>query len=229
MLLSRQPSSPSLRERVVRKLRRFPVWLGYWRGPWLMSMLRKRWLLLRNPHAHIEFQGPAYLGPGFSLHMPYGGTVIIGPNVEFRRDFRAELMDANSRLVIGADTRFTYSVVIQCGTTIEIGERAVFAQSVMIVDGSHRFRDLDRPMLDQGYDFRPIRIEDDVTAMSKATIINSIGTRAFIGANAVVSRPVPAYTVAVGVPARVIDYFGPPGLEPEELDEPAATGSEPAG
>ena len=45
-----------------------------------------------------------------------------------------------------------------------------------------------------------------------------IGKRAFIGAGAVVTRPIPAYTVAIGAPARPIEYFGPPGGEPEELD-----------
>jgi len=87
----------------------------------------------------------------------------------------------------------------------------------MVVDGNHRYREIDKPMLEQGYDFRPLTIGDDVTTTTKCTIINSIGTRAFIGANAVVTRPIPPYTVAVGVPAQVIDYFGPPGLEPDEL------------
>jgi acetyltransferase-like isoleucine patch superfamily enzyme len=52
--------------------------------------------------------------------------------------------------------------------------------------------------------------------MSKCTIIADVGERAFVGANAVVSRDVPAHTVAVGAPARPIDYFGP-GEPPPEL------------
>jgi serine acetyltransferase len=36
-----------------------------------------------------------------------------------------------------------------------------------------------------------------------------------IDANAVVTKPIPPYTVAARVPARVIDYFGPKGSEPE--------------
>ena len=72
-------------------------------------------------------------------------------------------------------------------------------------------------MLEQGLDFKPLRIEDDVAVTSKCTIMADIGKRAFIGAGAVVTRPIPAYTVAVGAPARPIDYFGPPGEEPAEL------------
>ena len=64
-------------------------------------------------------------------------------------------------------------------------------------------------MLAQGYDFRPLRIGDDATILTKATIIASVGRRAVVGANSVVTRDVPDYSVAAGVPARVLDYFGP--------------------
>ena len=183
---------------------------GYLHLPRLASWLRKRWVVLRNPHAAIEFGRHVYLGPRFSLHLPHGGTVIVGDGVEFRRNFRAELGDGG-RLVIGAGTRFAYDVVIQCGTTIEIGERCIFAHAVTIVDGSHRFRDPATPVLEQGYEFRPVRIADDAAVMAKATVIADVGRHAFVGANAVVSRPVPDFSLAVGIPARPIDYFGPPG------------------
>lgn len=179
--------------------------------------MRKRWALLRNPHANIHFGRDTYLGPGFSLHMPFGGTFITGERVEFRRNFRAELAGPNSRIEFGARSVCTYDVLVQCGTTIETGERCMFGQSTILIDGNHRYRDLDRPMLEQGYDFRPIRIDDDATITSKCTIIADIGKRAFVGANAVVTRPVPDYVIVAGVPAKVIDYFGPPGSEPEEL------------
>src|ERR1700722_873390 len=69
------------------------VWFFYQPGPGprLMSWLRRRWVVFRNPHARIEFDATAYLGPGFSLDAPRGGTFVVGPGVEFRRGFRAEL------------------------------------------------------------------------------------------------------------------------------------------
>jgi len=202
--------------RLRARLRRLPYLIGYLHGPRVMSELRKRWVLLRHPHADIRFEGPVYLGPGFSLHIPNGGSFIVGPGVEFRRGFRAEV-EGTGRISIGAGSVCTYSVLMQCTTSIDIGERCMFGQATIVLDGQHRFRDLEVPMLEQGYDFTPIRIDDDVTVTTKCTIMAPLGRRAFVGANAVVTRPVPAYTVVVGSPARPIDYFGPPGGEPPEL------------
>lgn len=197
-----------------------PRRIGYERGPALMSDLRRLWVLLRHRHADVRFLGPVYLGPGFSLHIPHGGSFVVGPGVEFRRGFRAEV-HGNGRITIGEGTVFTYYVLMQCSTSIDVGERCMFGQSTIVVDGQHRFRDLERPMLEQGYDFTPIHIHDDATITTKCSIMADVGRRTFVGANAVVTRPAPAYCVMVGAPARPIDYFGPPGGEPPEL--PATT------
>ena len=173
-----------------------------------MSRLRKWWVLARHPHATVRFTEPVYLGPRFSVHIPANGTFICGPYVEFRRGFRAEI-SGDGRIEIGAGTVFTYDVLIQCSTLVKIGEHCQFGQATQIVDGQHRYRDPDRPLVDQGYDFRDIVIEDGATAMSKVTIMASLGRRAVVGANAVVTKDIPAYSVAVGVPARVIDSFAP--------------------
>lgn len=202
--------------RLRNSVRWLPVRIGYVVAPRIASWLRKRWVILRHPQADIRFGRGTYLGPRFSLFIPGEGSFIVGDAVEFRRDFRAEV-SGNGRITIGSGTVFTYSVLIQCTTTIDIGERCQFGQTTILLDGQHRFRDITRPMLEQGYDFHPLRIEDDATITTKCTIMADIGTRAFIGANSVVTRPIPAYTVAVGAPAKPIDYFGPPGEEPEAL------------
>lgn len=193
-----------------------PQRLGYRTGPAIASWLRKRWILLRHPHATIRFGRGVYLGPGFSLHIPGPGTFIVGDGVEFRRNFRAEI-SGDGRIEIGAGSYLTYGVVLACTTAMSIGERCGIGLCCSVYDGNHRYRDLTRPFLEQGYDFRPITIEDDVQIHSLCTIVNNIGRRAVIGANSVITRPIPRYTLAVGAPARPVDYFGPPGEEPPDL------------
>ena len=182
-----------------------------------MSWLRRRWVCWRNPHVRIEFRGPVYLGPRFSLDAPRGGTFIVGPAVEFRRGFRAELGGPQAEIEIGAHVVFTYDVVIQCSSRIAIGDHCQFGQASLLVDGNHRFRDLDRPMLEQGYDLQPVQIADHAVVTTKCTILADIGERTYVGANSVVSRPLPSFCIAAGAPARPLEYFGPPGGEPPEL------------
>ena len=187
-------------KRLLRKL-------SYQWGPRIASAARKRWVIWRHPHVDIRFDGPVYLGPGFSFFCPEGGTFHVGPDVEFRRGFRCELHGGTIR--IGGGSVFTYYVLLQCTTSIDIGERCILGQSSIVVDGNHSFRDLTKPILAQGYDLRPITIGDDAMIASKCTIIADVGERAFIGANSVVTKPVPPFTVAAGVPAKVIETFGP--------------------
>ena len=197
-------------------------------GPRFASRVRKRWILVKHPFADIRLEEPVYLGAGFSLQIPYRGKFHAGPRCDFRRGFRAEIAEGGE-LVIGAGSVFTDNVLIQCTTRIEIGERCMFGQSTAVFDGNHRFRDLDKPMLEQGYDYKPITIEDDVTTTTKCTIIANIGTRAFVGANTVIVKDVPAYSLVVGNPARVVEYYGP-GAGPERpgSGEPAEPSTETA-
>jgi acetyltransferase-like isoleucine patch superfamily enzyme len=181
-----------------------------------MSELRKGWVLLRHPHGTVRFGKRCYLGPGFSLHMPGNGTFICGDDVEFRRNFRAEIT-GRGRIIIGDGCYFTYDVILACSTLIQIGDRVGLANESAVYDADHRFRDTSVPFLEQGFDFHEIHIADDAQIHQLCTILADIGERAVIGSNAVVSRPIPPYVLAVGAPARPVDYFGPPGGEPPEL------------
>lgn len=211
---------PTIIGRIRRRARRGvnkQLWqINYGWGPRLRSAIRKRWILLSHPHADIRFGSGVHIGPGFSLHIPHGGSFIVGDDVVFRHGFRAEVV-GNAKVLIGARCVFSYYSLIQCSSLIEIGEGCGFGQSSAIYDGNHLFRDLERPFMTQGFDLRAIRIGKECGVLTKTTVINDIGDRCQIGANSVVSKPIPSYCVAVGAPARVIDYFGPEDQRPPEL------------
>jgi acetyltransferase-like isoleucine patch superfamily enzyme len=193
----------------VSDWRRLPWRLVWFDGPMALSRLRRVVVLATHRHAHVSIAPSAYLGPRFSVWIPGAGTLSIGEGVSFRRGFTCELI-GNARVTIGAHTVFTSDALIQCTTSIDIGRNCAFGQSTQIVDGNHRFRDPDRPMSEQGFEFRPVRIGDGVAVTTKCSIIGAtIGDRAFIGANSVVTRDIPAFSLAVGAPAKVVDYFGP--------------------
>lgn len=189
-------------------LRLLPWQLRYRVGAHLVSEARRQLIRATHRHCRVEFRGPVRLGPGFSLDIPGPGTLIVGAGVDFRRGFVCEIV-GDGRVVIGEGCTFTSHALLQCTTSIEIGDGCTFGQSVVIVDGRHHFRDPTTPVVSQGYEYRPIRIDDDVTVMSKCTISADIGRRAVVGSHSLVNRAVPAYTLAVGTPARAVEYFGP--------------------
>lgn len=188
-------------------LRKVPWYARYRVGGKLSSDLRRLVVLATHRHCHVEFQGPVRLGKGFELCIPDHGTLIVGPGVDFRRGFVCEI-SGNGRITIGAGSIFTSNALVQCSTSIDIGRRCVFSQSTQLVDGTHNFREPSLSVLDQGYDYRPITIGDDVWVAAKCTIFADIGERSVIGAHSVVSRAIPPRCLALGAPARPMEYFG---------------------
>ena len=184
--------------------------LSYFWGPRIASAARKRWCVLRHPHVRHPLRGARLPRPGVLPSSPRGRHV---PRRAVRRvPPRTSASSCTTATVrIGGGTVFTYEVLIQCSSTIEIGERCMFGQSTIIVDGNHRFRDLDRPMLEQGYDLRPIRIGDDASSRRKCTIIADVGERAFDRRELASSRrPSRLHRRRGRRRRKVIEYFGPP-------------------
>jgi acetyltransferase-like isoleucine patch superfamily enzyme len=167
-----------------------------------VSLLRATWLRIRNRGASIRLNGLVYFGPRTDLRLAPGTTFVAGDRVHLRRNCVFELND-RGRVEIGADTQFTYNCVVQCSTSVTIGERCIIG-AALIVDGKHRFRDTGVPILEQGYDFRPITIGNDAWIGIGAVVMADVGERAVVGANAVVVDPVPPFTVVGGVPAKTL-------------------------
>jgi acetyltransferase-like isoleucine patch superfamily enzyme len=105
---------------------------------------------------------------------------------------------------------FTSNTLIQSSTLVSIGKRCAIGQSTLIVDAYHRYRDHERHWAEQGYDYTPIHIGDGAGVSDKCTIQADVGERAMIASGSVVNRPIPPFCLAVGAPARVVRYFGPP-------------------
>jgi acetyltransferase-like isoleucine patch superfamily enzyme len=198
------------------ELRRIPWRIRYRFLAQAGSDIRRILTKLTHLHADVIFEHPVYLGPGFVLRMRDRGALRLGSGVELRRDFVCEVV-GSGKVTIGARCAFAGMTMIQCTTTVDIGEDAIFAHGVLIVDGNHRFRDHELNVQEQGYDYRPIRIGRGALVHTNCTVISDVGERAVIGANSVVTRPIPAYCLAVGSPAQVVDYFGPPERRTEIL------------
>ncbi|MBW4645979.1 MAG: acyltransferase [Goleter apudmare HA4340-LM2] len=75
-----------------------------------------------------------------------------------------------------------------------------------IYANNHNFADPTIPMSKQGVSRKGIVIEDDCWLGHGVTVLDgvTIGKGSVIGAGAVVNKDIPPFSVAVGIPARVI-------------------------
>lgn len=129
----------------------------------------------------IAFGPRAEIGRGAVLHA-HGGSIIAEHNVHLGPYC---ILYGHGGITIGANT------MLAMGTTVVSSNHGIPPRGVLI-----RSRP-DRRM--------PVAIGDDVWIGTGATILGgvTIGRGAVIGAGAVVTRDVPEYSIAMGVPARV--------------------------
>jgi acetyltransferase-like isoleucine patch superfamily enzyme len=100
---------------------------------------------------------------------------------------------------------------------VDIGANVLVAAHTSINTVSHESARCDIPINDQPVRTDPVVIEDDVWIGLNAVVLQgvTIGRGAIIGAGAVVTRSVPAWSIAVGVPAKVVGRRnGAPDDEP---------------
>jgi acetyltransferase-like isoleucine patch superfamily enzyme len=92
---------------------------------------------------------------------------------------------------------------------VTIGNRVMTAQHVVISGMNHSYEDLTTPPTIQPVTTHPIHIDDNVWIGANSVVIPGvkIGRHSVIGAGSVVTKDVPAYSVAVGNPARVVKQY----------------------
>ena len=92
---------------------------------------------------------------------------------------------------------------------VKIGDDVMMGPDCIIYTQNHRFDDLERPMIEQGFQEEvPVEIGDDVWIGVRVTILPGvhIGNHTIIAAGAVVTKDIPDYAIAGGVPAKVLKY-----------------------
>jgi acetyltransferase-like isoleucine patch superfamily enzyme len=96
------------------------------------------------------------------------------------------------------------------GRQIKIGKDCLIASHAGIYANNHVFADRDRTINQQGREYQGIVIEDDCWLGSGVRVVDgvTIGQGSVIGAGAVVTKNIPAYSIAVGTPAKVIAQRG---------------------
>lgn len=133
------------------------------------------------------------------------GEITLGENLFLYRDLYLETRGPG-QIDIADDVVVSRGVHIVSAAGISIGEGSMIGEYTSIRDANHVFGAGIAPR-DAGHNAASIRIGRHVWIGRGVTILPgvSIGDYAVVGANAVVTRDIPACTTAAGVPARVIE------------------------
>ena len=133
----------------------------------------------------------------------------IGERVHVDIDFHCEYgrnIHVGSRVIINMNCTFVDN------NRIDIGNNVLIASDVHIYTAGHSTNVEERTIREEeGWAIcrtysRPVKIEDDVWIGGGVTILPgvTIGQGSTIGAGSVITRSIPAHSVAVGNPCRVI-------------------------
>jgi len=133
----------------------------------------------------VELGARVHIYRGTIIEIGQGGSVIIGDNTHIQSGCNLKGFLANLRI----------------GSNVQVAPQCGFSPY------EHNFAELDKPIWAQGiYSQGDIVIEDDAWLGLGVKVLDgvTIGRGAVIGAGAVVTRDIPPFAVAVGIPARVI-------------------------
>jgi len=115
-----------------------------------------------------------------------------------------------SKIIIGNNVSIgDYNRFASCNC-VEIEDDVLFAAYVHITDHSHEFRDVDKPVIKQGiFSKGPVKIGKGTWLGYRSEVLSgvTIGEHCVIAAGAIVTKDIPAFSVAAGIPAKVIKKY----------------------
>ena len=168
-----------------------------WRDSW--AVLRGYWYL-----RSVNSRGPLIRIWG-RPSIRNQGVMVIGEKVRLASTIATtELVTDGGRLEIGHHSFINYGCSIVATELVQIGANCTIGTHVIIMDND--FHRLEPEHRNERPESAPVIIEDNVWLGARVIVLKGIriGTGSVVGAGSIVNKDIPARSVAVGNPARVI-------------------------
>ena len=109
-------------------------------------------------------------------------------------------------ILLNENVNIGFNSDIHSSSKVTIGQNTLIAAYVYFVAGDHVYDSLDKPVSDLHSTSKGIIVGDNCWFGARALIFDgvNIGNDSIIGASAVLNIDIPPYSVAVGIPAKVI-------------------------
>jgi acetyltransferase-like isoleucine patch superfamily enzyme len=151
--------------------------------------------------SEVHIARPKFISIGDNVTIGRGTEIYVHPP---HSDFKSYVIRIGNNVHIGSHN------IIGPRKSIVLEDNVLIGPHVMIGDHSHRYENVDVPIkMQEATEGRPIRIEQDSWIGANVFILPNVtvGRHSIIGANSVVNRNIPPYSVVVGAPARVIKRY----------------------
>jgi acetyltransferase-like isoleucine patch superfamily enzyme len=156
-----------------------------------------------NPFA--ELKGMECISIGSKSYIGRGTQIIA------TKQYLDKVFDPS--IEIGDNVSIGKRCIISTTNTIRIENSVTIAEHVYIAGGVHEYSDPEKGILDQPLVSGSVTIAQRVWIGYGAFIAGagdlSIGEHAIVGANSVVTRSVPPFTIVAGCPAKPIKRYDP--------------------
>ncbi|MFZ6049002.1 acyltransferase [Pseudomonas sp. CR3202] len=109
-------------------------------------------------------------------------------------------------LVLGDDVDIALGVIITTNGGVEIGNRTLIGYRAQIISANHNIPNNKGRIFGSGHTNKKVTIKDDVWIGANSIILPgvTIGEGSVIAAGSIVTKDIPAYSIAAGTPAKVI-------------------------
>lgn len=183
------------------RIKRFILWLMI---PDNQARPRPWVTFLVNPFFHNRKKGSIIRRRTRMDVMPFN-YFELGEN-SMIEDF-ATINNGVGTVIVGNNTLIGIGNVII--GPVSIGHQVILAQNVVVSGLNHEYEDISKAIKDQPIKTNPIVIEDECWIGANVVITSgvTIGKHSVVAGGSVVTKDIPAYTVAAGNPARVIRFY----------------------
>lgn len=179
----------------------------------IIAIIRDIYIFLKNFQNilkfKLRFKESAIIWP-LEIKFSNLNNIHISKNVVINHNLILRILD-DCKLYIGKNTYIgSYSHIAGTKNKIIIGKDVLIADRVFISTVDYKYENINKPIKCQGFISRgDVIISDECWIGIGSSILSGIkiGKHSIIGANSVVTHNIPPYSVAVGVPARVIKKY----------------------
>lgn len=116
------------------------------------------------------------------------------------------LSSKNGNIILRKNVNIGFNSYIFSGHHVELGENTLVAAYCYFIGGDHGTGDVDENFYDQSCDAYGIQVGQNCWFGAGVKIQDNtrIGSHSIIGTQALVTKNIPEYSVAVGIPAKVV-------------------------